>query len=80
MRRRACPDVVSVFIRTSNFETLEKRLRERSTESEAAIQKRLTNARAEIVRAGEYNHQVINDDLESALANMRAILGPLFRV
>jgi guanylate kinase len=38
----------------------------------------LNNARIELARAGEYDHQVINDDLETALASMRAILGRLF--
>lgn len=76
--RTRCPDAVSIFIRTSRFETLEARLRDRHTEAEEAIQKRLANARGELARAGEYDHQVINDDLEAALASMRAILGPLF--
>jgi guanylate kinase len=76
--RQRCPDAVSIFVKTSRFETLEERLRQRHTETEEAIQKRLTNARAELARAGEYQHQVTNDDLESALASMRAILSPLF--
>ena len=76
--KKRCPDAVSVFIRTSRFETLEERLRARHTDPEAAIQRRLANARSELARAGEYDHQVINDDLETALASMRAILQPLF--
>ena len=76
--KRRCPDAVSIFVRTSRFETLEERLRNRHTETEPAIQKRLNNARAELARANEYDHQVINDDLEIALASMRQILGPLF--
>ncbi len=78
--KKRCPEAVSIFIRTSHFETLEERLRKRHTESEEAIQKRLKNARTELARAHEYDHQVINDDLETALAAMRAILGPLFSV
>jgi guanylate kinase len=76
--KKRCPDAVTIFIRTSRFETLEERLRKRHTESEEAIQKRLHNARGELARAGEYDHQVINDELETALAQMRAIIGPLF--
>lgn len=76
--RKRCPDAVSIFIRTSRFETLEERLRQRHTETEAALTKRLKNAQAELARAGEYQHQVINDDLEAALASMRKILGPVF--
>ena len=76
--RTRCPDAVSIFVKTSRFETLEARLRQRHTETEEAIQKRLNNARAELARAGEYQHQLINDDLEAALASMRVILGSLF--
>jgi len=76
--RTQCTDAVSIFIRTSRFETLEQRLRERHTEAEEVIQRRLRNARAELARAGEYNYQVINDDLDAALANLRGIIGTLF--
>lgn len=76
--KRRCPDAISIFVRTSRFETLEERLRNRHTEPEPVIQKRLNNARAELARANEYDHQVINDDLEIALASTRQILGPLF--
>ena len=76
--RKRFPDAVSIFIRPSRFETLEERLRLRHTDSEETIQRRLANARAELARAGEYEHQVINDDLETALAQMRAIVGPQF--
>jgi guanylate kinase len=76
--KKRCPDAVSIFIRTSRFETLEERLRKRHTEPEEAIQGRLKDARAELARAGEYDHHVINDDLETALASMREILSPLF--
>jgi guanylate kinase len=76
--RERCPDAVSIFLRTSCLEMLEERLRSRRTDSEETIQRRLRNARTELARAGEYDYQVINDDLEIALASLRAILGPLF--
>ena len=76
--RALYPDAVSIFIRTSSMETYEKRLRDRRTETEASLQKRLQGARLELQRVGEYHHQVINDDLEIALAAMRGILQPLF--
>jgi guanylate kinase len=76
--RKRCPDAVSIFIRTTRFETLEARLRHRHKDTDDVIQKRLKNAQAELARAGEYQHQVINDDLEAALASMRTILGTLF--
>jgi len=76
--RKSCPDVVSIFVRTSSMETYEKRLRDRKTETEAALQRRLEGARLEVARAPEYDYQVINDDLEIALTETRRIIGPLF--
>jgi guanylate kinase len=72
--RRHCPDAVSIFLRTSSPETYERRLRERETETEESIQKRLAGARVELARAGEYDFQVINDDLETAVAAVRDII------
>jgi guanylate kinase len=72
--RRRCPEAVSIFLRTSSLETYEKRLRDRGTESAADIRRRLEEARAELARAPEYDYQVINDDLESAVAQLRTIV------
>lgn len=78
--KRRCPDAVSVFVRTSSLATYETRLRARATEDEATIQKRLRGAVRELARAAEYDHQVINDDLDTALAALRAIVAECFRV
>jgi guanylate kinase len=72
--RAQCPDVVTVFLRAPSLEMLEQRLRHRGTESEAGLQRRLTNARSELARAGEYDYQVINDRLENAIAQLGAIV------
>ncbi len=72
--KRIYPDAVSIFVKTSSEETYEKRLRDRGTESEAVIQKRLVGARRELTRAPEYDYQVINDNLESALTQLRDII------
>jgi guanylate kinase len=76
--KRHCPEAVSIFIRTSSLQVLEERLRGRRTESEEAIQRRLAGARAELAFAPHYDHQVINDDLDIALAALRGIIKPLF--
>jgi guanylate kinase len=73
-----CPDAVSIFLRTSSMAEYERRLRARGTETEEQIQRRLRAAEAEHARAGEYNFEVINDELSAALARLRAIVGPLF--
>jgi guanylate kinase len=72
--KRRCPEAVAIFLRTSSLETYETRLRERRTEGEVAIQKRLQAARDELARAPEYDYQVINDDLEAAVARLRSII------
>jgi guanylate kinase len=72
--RKVCPDVVSIFVKTSTLEVLEQRLRERHTESEASIQRRLANAREELARASEYDYQIVNDDLEQAVQQIRSII------
>jgi len=77
--RRHHPEAVSVFIRTSSMGTYEKRLRRRRTEMEDAIQRRLAGARLELERAGEYDHQVINDDKDQALSSLNAIVNDLFK-
>jgi guanylate kinase len=77
--RRRCPNPVSVFLRTSTPEALEQRLRQRHTDSPEAIRGRLETARRELARADEYDYQVINDDLETAVAELRGIIARQFR-
>jgi guanylate kinase len=72
--RRQCPDAVSVFLRAPSLEVYEGRLRKRGTESEAAIQRRLAGARRELEHAGEYNYVVVNDDLETAVGQLREVV------
>jgi guanylate kinase len=72
--RSKCPDAVTVFLRAPSLEVYERRLRKRGTESEAAIQKRLAGARRELEHAGEYLYQVVNDDLETAVTQLGAIV------
>lgn len=76
--RRLIPDHMSIFLRTSCLATYEERLRKRGTESEETIQWRMESAREELRHAGEYTVQVINDDLDTALENLRAIVRDLF--
>jgi guanylate kinase len=72
--RRQCPDAVSIFLKAPSLATYEQRLRGRHTETEAAIQRRLEGARRELARAGEYDYQVVNDDLDQAVAELEAII------
>jgi len=77
--RRLCPDSVSVFLRPPSLEVLEQRLRARGTEDEAALARRLANARREMARIGEYTYVVVNEDLGEAVAQLRELLARQFR-
>lgn len=63
--RHICPDAYSVFLETPPGE-YERRLRERGTDSEEAIHRRLAEARVEMARAHEFDRRVVNDDLGRA--------------
>lgn len=67
-------NAVTIFLRTSSADDYERRLRARGTESEAAIQRRLSNARRELEQAAIYQHQVMNDDLQQAVQEIVRIL------
>ena len=72
--RGQCPDHVSVFLQAPSIAAYEERLRKRGTEGEEALQRRLAAARTELGRAGEFDHVVVNDDLDAAVAQVHAVL------
>ena len=71
---QAYPDGTFVFVLPPSREELERRLRERRTESDDRIEARLKIAEQEVARAGEYSYAVVNDDLEDAKGLLRSIL------
>ena len=71
--REAMPDCVSVFILPPSLEELERRLRDRRTDSDAVIERRLRDAVSDIGRWQEFDFVVINDDLDRALADLEAV-------
>lgn len=71
------PDAPTIFLRPSSEAELERRLRARGTESEAAIQRRLEVARRELARANRYTYQVVNDKVERAVDEIGSILAKL---
>jgi guanylate kinase len=76
--RKQCPDAVTVFLRASDPKAHEARLRKRHTETEAEFQRRINAAEGELAHAAEYDHQLFNDDLEAAVAGLRAIVSRQF--
>jgi guanylate kinase len=67
-------DATTVFVMPPSLEVLERRLRGRSKDSEADIQRRLTVARAEVAAFAEYDFVVINDELTAAVDRLRSIV------
>jgi guanylate kinase len=67
-------DIVSVFILPPSMAELKARLKRRAEDSDATIDKRLNNARVEIEHWREYDFVVINDDLDKAYSEVRAIV------
>lgn len=72
--RQAVPDALQIFIMPPSIVELEQRIRSRGQDSEAAIARRLTRAREEINAANEFDIQIVNDDLETALCRIEAAL------
>lgn len=67
-------DIVSVFILPPSMAELKARLKRRAEDSEATIEKRLNNARVEIEHWREYDFVVVNDDLNKAYSEVRAVV------
>ncbi len=72
--RRIYPDSISIFLRAGSLEMYEARLRQRGTENEESIRRRLAAAAQELDRAGQYDYQVINEDLSTAVAEVETIV------
>jgi len=68
------PEAVLVFLRTSSLAEYERRLRARGTEDEQSIQRRVAGAARELEQAEQYDHLLINDDLEDAVAQFHRLL------
>ncbi len=73
--REKCLEAVLVFLRASTPEEYERRLRARKTDSAESLEKRLESARKEIgIGSTQYDHQIINDDLNQAVRDFRTLL------
>jgi guanylate kinase len=68
------PDVVSVFILPPSMDELLRRLRGRASETEEVVQRRFEVARREIEHYGFFDYLVVNDQLEVAFDELRAVI------
>lgn len=68
------PEAITLFLHPGNDQELERRLRDRGTETEDSIQRRLEVARREMSCLKEYIHEVVNDTVDQAVIEMCQIL------
>jgi guanylate kinase len=74
LRRNVPDDVVGVFILPPSHAELERRLRGRAQDPDHVVGARMAKAAAEMSHWGEYDYIVVNDDLDRAVAAVRAVL------
>jgi len=72
--RARLPEAKSVFVLPPSLDALEQRLRERSTDSDAVIRRRLRESVSDIAHWDEFDYVVINDLFAQALADLQAIV------
>jgi len=72
--RESMPECVSIFILPPSHDELVRRLRERRTDSDEVIARRLRDAVSDMSHWDEFDYVVINDDLDKAVAELEAVL------
>lgn len=71
---QSVPEAVSIFILPPSIAELRHRLEVRGTETKEVIDKRISEARAEIEKAPNYEYVVVNDDLEKAIDDVKTVM------
>jgi guanylate kinase len=72
--RAAFPEAIGIFILPPSMEELTRRLTGRGTDSAEVIERRLAAAQAEMRHVSEFDYVIINDGLEQALDDLRAVV------
>ncbi len=67
-------DSLLIFIKPPSFEALRQRLLNRKTEDDATIQRRLARVPMELEKGNQFDWQVVNDDLQTAIGNVDEII------
>lgn len=68
--RQSFPNAKQIFVMPPSVDALEGRIRDRGQDDEAAIAKRLSRAGAELAAADEFDLTIVNDDFETAIADL----------
>jgi guanylate kinase len=72
--RRNFPNSLQVFVLPPSADVLVERLKRRNTENPELLRKRLTHASEELAAVAEYDYAVVNEDLDTAVDQVSAIL------
>ena len=72
--RDEVPGAVTIFVRAPTFAELERRLRERASESEGEIGERIGLARRQLEQARDFDYVVVNDELSRAVGELVEIV------
>jgi guanylate kinase len=72
--QREIEDSVTIFVRAPTFAELERRLRARATESGGEIEKRLERAKRQLAQQDQFDHVIVNDDVDRAAEELFEIV------
>lgn len=72
--RQRVADAISILIFPPNYRLLYERLKNRRSDAEEVIQRRLQGARKELARFPEYDYLIVNDDLQQSTQELTSIL------
>ena len=72
--RDTVPEAVTVFLAPPSWDVLVARLRGRGTESDEVMERRLQTARAELDSADEFDHVIVNDEVDSVAQQLLSLL------
>jgi len=74
LEQAAVDDLVKIFILPPDMRALEARLRTRAQDSDDVIAKRMSKSEAEISHWSEYDYIIVNENIDTALAELEAIV------
>ena len=72
--RKSLPECVTIFVLPPSRDSLEERLRNRRTDSEEVIARRLRDAVGDMSHWNEFNYVVVNDDFQRAIEDLVSIV------
>jgi guanylate kinase len=72
--RESMPECVTIFILPPSLEELERRLKDRRTDSPDVIERRLRDAMSDMSHWDEFEYVIINDRLEQAVDDLKSVL------